>query len=37
MSAKFLHKDAVFHLNSFFIVVEKEDLDGSISKVLISL
>lgn len=37
VSAKCLHKVAVFHLNSFFIVVEKEDLDGSIRKVLISL
>ena len=35
--AKFLHKVAVFHVNSFFIVAEKENLDGSIRKVLISL
>lgn len=30
MSAKFLHEVTVFCLNSFFIVVEKENLDGSI-------
>lgn len=37
VSAKFLHEVTVFRLNSFFIVVEKENLDGSIRKVLISL
>lgn len=37
VSAKFLHEVTVFCLNSFFIVVEKENLDGSIRKVLISL
>lgn len=36
VSAKFFHKAATFLLSSFFVVVEKENLDKIIGEVLIS-